>query len=159
MTEQYPLQEETYRILGACFEVYNEMGCGFLEPVYQECLEIELGVQEIPFVSQPVLDLEYKGISLKKKYQPDFICFGNVLIEIKAVSHLSSEHRAQTLNYLSASGFQVALLVNFGHYPKLDYERLVNQGRGKLRPPCDDSTNSEWPSRNHPVDSQEDISS
>ena len=78
MVEEFPLQEETYRILGACFEVYNEMGCGFLEPVYQECLEIELGIQEIPFASQPVLDLEYKGVGLEKKYRPDFICFGNV---------------------------------------------------------------------------------
>ena len=137
LTEEYPLREQTYRILGACFEVYNEMGCGFLEPVYQECLEIELGLQNIPFASQPNLDLEYKGAALKKKYQPDFICFGDVVIEIKATSHLSSEHQAQTLNYLNASGLEVALLVNFGHFPKLEYVRLVNQGQGKLRPPCD----------------------
>ena len=139
MAEEYPLQEETYRILGACFEVYNEMGCGFLEPVYQECLEAELRTQEIPFVSQPVLDLNYKGVQLQKKYQPDFSCFDSVLVEIKAVSHLTSEHRAQALNYLNASGLQVALLVNFGHFPKLEYVRIVNQGLGKLRPPCDES--------------------
>lgn len=143
MSEEFPLSEETYRLLGACFEVYNEMGCGFLEPVYQECLEIELGLQGLPFESQPVLDLEYKDRQLKKSYRPDFVCFGSVLIEIKAVSHMSSEHRAQTLNYLNASGFQVALLVNFGHSPKLDYERFVNQGLGWLRPPCDESTTQE----------------
>jgi len=125
--------------LALAFEVYNQMGCGFLEPVYQECLEIEFGLQGIPYESQPVLNLEYKGVALEKKYQPHFICFGNVLVEIKAVSHLTSEHRAQTLNYLNASGFQVALLVNFGHFPKIDHVRLANQGRGKLRPPCDES--------------------
>ena len=146
MSEEFPLPEESYRILGACFEVYNEMGCGFLEPVYQECLEVELGFQSIPFESQPALNLEYKGRPLQKRYQPDFICFGRVLVEIKAVSHLGSEHRAQTLNYLNASGFQVALLVNFGHFPKLDYERIVNQGHGKLRTPCDDKKKEDWAS-------------
>ena len=158
MKDDFPLKDETYQVLGCCFEVYNEMGCGFLEPVYQECLEIELELQNTPFVSQPVLDLEYKGTALKKNYQPDFICFGNVLIEIKAVSHLASEHQAQTLNYLNASGFEVALLVNFGHYPKLDYVRLVNQGRGKLRPSCDGLEKSKPLSKNqlneaHKVDS------
>ena len=150
MTEDFPLQEETYRILGACFEVYNEMGCGFLEPVYQECLKIELESQEISFESQPVLTLEYKGVELEKTYRPDFICFGNVLIEIKAVSHFTSEHRAQTLNYLNASGLEVALLVNFGHFPKLEHVRLVNQGRDKLRTPCDESEKTESLSKHQP---------
>jgi len=151
MTEQYPFQDETYRILGACFEVYNEMGCGFLEPVYQECLETELKAQRIPFASQPVLDLDYKGSRLQKKYQPDFSCFNSVLVEIKAVSRLTSEHRAQTLNYLNASSLQVGLLVNFGHYPKLEYVRIVNQGRGRLRPPFDESENAEVVSK-HQLD-------
>jgi len=132
MSENFPLKEETYLILGACFEVYNEMGRGFLEPVYQECLEKELRLQEIPFESQPVLELEYKGQKLEKRYQPDLICFGAVVVELKAVSRLLSEHEAQVLNYLNAGRFEVGLLVNFGHYPRLEYTRLVNQNGKNL---------------------------
>lgn len=122
----FPLKAETYKILGACFEVYKEKGCGFLEPVYQECLELELELQAIPFVAQPSLKLEYKGRPLRQSYQPDFVCFGQVVVEIKAVSKLTDEHRAQLLNYLNATGLEVGLLVNFGHYPGLEYERIVN---------------------------------
>ncbi len=117
-------EDLTYRILGACFEVYNCKGCGFLEPVYQECLEIELGLQKIPFVAQPSIRLDYKDRILKKTYEPDFICFEKVLVELKVVSALTDEHRAQVLNYMNATGLQVALLVNFGHFPKLEYERF-----------------------------------
>jgi GxxExxY protein len=118
-------EDLTYRIIGACFEVYNEKGCGFLEPVYQECLELELGIQDILFRAQASLRLEYKGRVLKKTYEPDFVCLDKVLVEIKAVSCLVDEHRAQLLNYLNATGLKVGLLVNFGHYPKLEYERFV----------------------------------
>ncbi len=133
MSEDFPLEEETYRILGACFEVYNEMGCGFLEPVYQECLEMELRLQEIPAESQVILELEYKGKILVKRYQADLICFDTVVIEIKAVSRLATEHEAQLLNYMNAGGFEVGLLINFGHYPKLEYTRFVNQNKNYLR--------------------------
>ena len=133
MNEDFPLKEETYQILGACFEVYNEMGRGFLEPVYQECLELELQLQEIPFESQLTLELEYKGKKLDKRYQPDFVCFGTVVVEIKATSRLAMDHEAQLLNYMSAGEFEVGLLVNFGHYPKLEYRRLVNQKNIYLR--------------------------
>jgi len=132
MNEDFPLKEETYLILGACFEVYNEMGRGFLEPVYQECLEKELQMQEIPFESQPVLELEYKGQQLDKRYQPDLVCFGSVVVEIKALTRLLVEHEAQLLNYLNAGNFEVGLLVNFGHYPKLEYTRLINQKKNHL---------------------------
>lgn len=118
-------KEESYQIMGACFEVYNEKGAGFLEPVYQECLELELGIQGIPFVAQPGLALEYKGKPLSKTYAPDLVCFGKIIVELKAVSELSNEHRAQTHNYLKATGMRLGLLVNFGHYPKLEYERIV----------------------------------
>jgi len=118
-------KEESYRIIGACFEVYNEKGCGFVEPVYQECLQIELAIQEIPFVAQTELSLFYKGRPLCQKYKPDFICFGNIIVELKAVSDLIDEHRAQVHNYLKATGYKLGLLVNFGNYPKLDYERIV----------------------------------
>ena len=133
MAEDFPLKEETYLILGACFEVYNEMGRGFLEPVYQECLEKELQMQEISFESQLVLELDYKGQRLEKRYQPDLVCFGSVVVEVKAVSRLLVEHEAQLLNYLHAGNFEVGLLVNFGHYPKLEYTRLVNQKKNNLR--------------------------
>lgn len=118
-------KEESYQIVGACFEVYNEKGSGFLEPVYQECLELELGMQGIPFVAQQGLLLEYKGKPLIQTYKPDLICFDKIIVELKAVSELTDEHRAQTHNYLKATGMRLGLLVNFGHHPKLEYERIV----------------------------------
>ncbi len=119
------LKEESYRIMGACFEVYKEMGCGFLEGVYQECMELELALRGIPFEPKQKLELRYKGTVLKKKYIPDFICFGSVIVEVKALKELCNEHRAQVHNYLKATGIRLGLLVNFGHYPKVEYERIV----------------------------------
>jgi GxxExxY protein len=118
-------QEETYRILGACFEVYRNKGCGFLEGVFQECLEIEFRLQDIPAKAQVPLQLEYKGQPLKQHYVADFICYDKVIVELKAVSKLADEHRAQIQNYLHASGLRVGLLVNFGHFPKVEHERFV----------------------------------
>lgn len=118
-------KEESYKIIGACFEVYKEMGCGFLEAVYQECLEMELTTQEIPFKPQVELGLSYKGKSLKKVYVPDFLCYDKIIVEIKAVRLLEDRERAQLQNYLKASGHKLGLLVNFGHYPKVEYERIV----------------------------------
>ncbi len=118
-------KEESYRVMGACFEVYKEKGCGFLEPVYQECLAIELELQEIPFLEQQELDLTYKGRRLKQKYKPDFICFGKIILEIKSVKALTDEHRAQVHNYLKATGYRLGLLVNFGHHPQVEWERIV----------------------------------
>jgi len=118
-------KEESYRIMGACFEVYKEMGCGFLEAVYQECLEMEFAANDIPFVPQVELKLNYKGRPLKQVYIPDFICFDRIILEIKAVTELSDAHRAQVHNYLKATGYKLGLLVNFGHYPKVEYERIV----------------------------------
>jgi GxxExxY protein len=118
-------EKETYNILGACFQVYKTMGCGFLEAVYQECLEIECRKRDIPFISQPVLELKYSGIPLHQKYIPDFVVYDEVIVEIKAVSELASEHKAQLLNYLHATNLEVGLLVNFGHYPKLEYKRMI----------------------------------
>jgi GxxExxY protein len=118
-------KEESYRILGACFEVYRELGCGFLEAVYQEALEIELAAQGIPFMSQVPLTLSYKGCALQQVYVPDFVCWSKIILEIKAVSTLDDVHRAQVHNYLKATGHKLGLLVNFGHYPKVEYERIV----------------------------------
>jgi GxxExxY protein len=118
-------KDESYRIIGACFEVYKEKGCGFLEPVYQECLETELGLQGIPFRAQWPIGLSYKGRPLKQRYIADVVCFEKILVELKAVSALADEHRAQVLNYLHATGYRLGLLVNFGHHPKLEWERIV----------------------------------
>lgn len=119
------LKDESYRIMGACFEVYKEKGCGFVEPVYQECLEIEFELQNLPNISQQQLNLDYKGRRLKQTYIPDFICFDQVILEIKAVSSLCDDHRAQVHNYLKATGYRLGLLVNFGHHPKVEWERIV----------------------------------
>jgi len=118
-------KDESFRVRGAVYEVYREMGCGFLEAVYQECMERELTQQEIPFMAQTDLHLEYKGDRLDQVYRPDFICFGKIIVEIKAVKELCNEHRAQVHNYLKATGFELGLLVNFGHYPKAEIERIV----------------------------------
>jgi len=125
MDEKIVFKEESYKIVGACFEVYKDKGPGFLEAVYQECLEIEFGLQHIPFVAQGELGLSYKGRRLRQTYQPDFVCFGKIILEIKAVSALADEHRAQVHNYLKATGHRLGLLVNFSHYPQLEYERIV----------------------------------
>ena len=119
-------EDLTYKIRGALFEVYKEKGCGFLEDVYQECLEIELGLQDLSFDAQHPLKLSYKGHSLKKRYVPDFIIEGKIVIEIKAVKELTDEHRAQLHNYLKATGNKLGLLVNFGHYPQIQIERIAN---------------------------------
>jgi GxxExxY protein len=118
-------RSESYRIMGACFEVYKEKGNGFLEPVYHDCLEIELGMQGIPFRHEPDLPLAYKGIPLRRTYTPDFTCWDKIVIELKAASAITDEHVAQLLNYLNATGFRLGLIVNFGHYPGLESRRLV----------------------------------
>jgi GxxExxY protein len=118
-------KDESYLIRGACFEVYKEKGNGFLEPVYQECLEKELVLQGIPFEAQVPLKLFYKGDPLKQSYIPDFICYGKIILEIKAVKKLTDEHRAQLLNYLKATGLELGFLINFGHHPGIEIERIA----------------------------------
>jgi GxxExxY protein len=119
-------KEECYAIIGGCMAVYRDKGCGFLEPIYQECLEIEFEYLGLPALIQPKFNLAYRGRELRHAYQPDFVCFERIIVEIKAVSTLADEHRAQLLNYLNASGFALGLLVNFGHHPGLEFERIVN---------------------------------
>lgn len=119
----YP--EESYRIVGACFEVYNELGCGFLETVYQECLSLEFQDQSILATAQQELKLHYKQHNLESIYKPDFICFEKIIVEIKAVKELANVHRAQVHNYLKATDLKLGLLVNFGQHSKLVYERIV----------------------------------
>ena len=119
----YP--DESYALMGACFHVYKAMGCGFLENVYHECLEIEFEEQGIPFESYKELKLCYRNKQLNQTYRPDFVCYDKIIIEIKAVSNLVDEHEAQIINYLNATGFKLGILVNFGHYPKLEHKRFV----------------------------------
>jgi GxxExxY protein len=118
-------KEESFIIRGAVFEVYREMGSGFLESVYQECLEREFRNRDIPFKSQVELSLFYKGVLLHQTYKPDFICYDKIVVELKAVKETGNEHRAQVFNYLKATGFRLGLLVNFGHYPKATVERII----------------------------------
>ena len=118
-------KDESYEIMGACFEVYQEKGSGFVESVYQESLEIELGLRSIPFIAQQEIALTYKNQPLKSKFKPDLICYEKIILELKAVSSLTDEHRAQVHNYLHAKGMKLGLLVNFGHFPKVEYERIV----------------------------------
>lgn len=118
-------KDESYAIMGVCFEVYREMGCGFLESVYQECLALEFGFQDIPFRDQVHLELSYKQNTLTQKYVPDFICYDKIILEIKAVTQLDDTHRAQVHNYLKSTGHKLGLLVNFGHHPQVEWERIV----------------------------------
>jgi len=125
MSESILFKEEFYAIQGAIFEVYREMGCGFLESVYQECLELEFLERSIPFVAQQDLQLFYKGKKLRQKYIPDFICYDQVIVELKAVKEVAPEHKAQVINYLKASQLRLGLLVNLGDYPKATITRLA----------------------------------
>ena len=118
-------KDESYAIMGACFEVYKDKGPGFLEAVYHECLGIEFGLRQIPFESKKEVVLTYKGQPLQTKYEPDFICYGTIIVEIKAVSALADIHRAKVHHYLKATGLQLGLLVNFAHQPGVEYERIV----------------------------------
>jgi len=120
----YPFKEETYQIIGCSMEVHSELGCGFLEAVYQEALAIVFDEKKLPYVREKVLDIEFKGRMLKKKYVADFICFDKVIVEVKATESLTDIDLAQALNYLKATGKRIALLVNFGT-TKLQYKRVI----------------------------------
>lgn len=118
-------KEESYKIVGAAFKVYNTLGPGFLEAVYQEALEIEFQRQGIPYEREKELIIKYDGIELKQTYKADFVCFGKIIVELKAVSALDETHRSQVYNYLHATGHQLGLLLNFGCADELEKERIV----------------------------------
>ncbi|MCI0626117.1 MAG: GxxExxY protein [Acidobacteria bacterium] len=118
-------KEEVYRIVGAAIEVHRELGSGFLEPVYQEAMALELASCSIPFEAQKALQIMYKGHQLKKEYVPDFVCYQQIIVELKALAQLSGTEEAQALNYLKATRFRVALLLNFGSRGKLEWRRFV----------------------------------
>ena len=118
-------KDEAYQITGACFEVYNYHRHGFVEGVYHESLIYEFAERKIPAVSKPQIQIQFKGQKLQKSFEPDFVCFGEIIPEIKALADLRDEHRSQVLNYLKATGFQLGLLVNFGKAEGLQWERIA----------------------------------
>ncbi len=127
-------KQEVYDVVGAAMEVYNVLGPGFLEPVYQEALEIELTDRKIPFESQKELPIFYKGRRLKKTYIADFVAFGKLIVEIKALDRLTTREESQLFNYLKATGLQVGVLINFGADKDLEWKRKVKTGKAKYDP-------------------------
>jgi GxxExxY protein len=124
MDDGYLFKEECYKIIGCCMEVHNQLGGGYREAVYQEALELEFMDQDLPFEREKRMKIKYKGQVLKKKYFADFLCFNEVVIELKAVSELTNIHKGQLFNYLKASEKRLGMLVNFGP-EKLEYKRFI----------------------------------
>ena len=120
------LKDEVYAVGGAAIDVHRELGPGFLEAVYQEAMEIELKAREIPFVAQKPVTVQYKGLTLDKRYFADLVCFDQIIVEIKALGRLSGTEDSQVLNYLKATGYKVGVLINFGSHGKLEWKRFVN---------------------------------
>lgn len=118
-------KDESYLIQGAIFEVYKNTGAGFLESVYQACLRKEFCLKNIPFLEQPEIQISYKGEKLSITFRPDFVCYKKIIVELKSVSELTDEHRAQVHNYLRIAGMRLGILVNFNHSPKAVIERIV----------------------------------
>jgi GxxExxY protein len=116
----------SYQIIGAAMEVHSQLKSGFLEAVYQEALSLEFTARDIPFEPLQPLPVLYKGQLLKCKYVADFICFGKIIVEIKALDTLTTKEEAQLLNYLKATGFKLGLLINFGAFHEVQWKRLVN---------------------------------
>ena len=119
------LSNESYSITGAAMQVYNTLGAGFLEAVYQEALAIEMTKRGIPYEREKDLKIYYDGQELKQTYRADFVCYDNIIVEIKAVADLNDSHRSQVFNYLKATGFKLGLLFNFGHSGGLEFERKL----------------------------------
>lgn len=117
-------KDEVYKIIGAAMEVSNELGCGFLEAVYEEALQLEFTEKEIPFISQKEIEIIYKGQKLTKKYYADFLCFNSIIVEIKAIKRITEIEEAQILNYLKATQLPLGVLINFG-ITRLEWKRYV----------------------------------
>jgi GxxExxY protein len=118
-------KDEVFAIVGAAIEIHRVLGSGFLEAVYQEAMEIETAAKEIPFVSQQVLQIQYKQHILKKEYIADMVCFEKITVEFKALDKLTGREESQVINYLKAAGYKVGVLINFGSHPKLEWKRFV----------------------------------
>lgn len=122
---EYLYRNESWAIRGAALEVHKHLGCGFLEKVYQEALEEEFKLSGVPYEREAKITIQYKGKTLKQEYFADFICYGKIIVELKAVSEIDKSHRSQVLNYLKATGYELGFLFNFGE-PSLKTERLIN---------------------------------
>jgi len=118
-------KDEVYALVGAAMEVYNELGNGFLEPVYQEAYEMELSARTIPFDSQKLLPIYYKNRKLRKEYKADLIAYGKIIVELKSQECLTKKDEAQMLNYLNATKFTVGVLINFGAENDLEWKRMI----------------------------------
>jgi len=125
-------KKECYAIQGAIYNVYNNLGSGFLEAVYQECLELEFANLNIPYMAQYNIAISYNGKNINQKYKADIICYEKIIIEIKAVKEISEIHIAQLINYLNATGIKLGLLVNFGSYPKAEIKRYILENKMKI---------------------------
>ncbi|MBK3517685.1 GxxExxY protein [Carboxylicivirga marina] len=125
MIEGILYKDEAYRIIGAAMEVHNELKNGFLEPVYQEALAKEFRIQDIPFQQESMINIYYKGDKLDKYYKADFICYDEIIIELKALGELTKEHESQLINYLKATDKKLGILINFGK-SSLQYKRVIN---------------------------------
>ena len=127
-SEDKTRDQQTYAIIGAAMEVHRLLGCGFLEPVYQLALAKEFLLRGIPFRREDELPVSYKGELLAVKYKPDFICYDQVIVELKALGMLGGREKAQVINYLKATGLERGLLLNFGT-ARLEYQRLILTAR------------------------------
>ena len=125
MSPNNTYDQELYAIIGAAMEVQNEMGEGFLELVYHDALNVELGLRGIPFETEKPITITYKGQPLDRSYKADLVCYGNIVVELKSVEMLKAEHTAQLLNYLKATGMPMGVLINFGEKP-LRYKIVPN---------------------------------
>lgn len=123
-SENYVYKDECYEVIGCCMSVHSELGAGFLEAIYQEALEFEFNRETLPFKREVGINVSYRGQKLKKKYFADFICYDEIVVELKAVKTLENSHYAQLLNYLKATDKKIGLLINFGS-KSLQYKRVI----------------------------------
>ncbi len=123
---EYIYRDESYKIIGACMEVHKQLGCGFLEPVYQKALAEEFKIQGIPYIREKRFKVFYKGINLEKEYVADFVCYDKIILELKALSDIESTHQAQIINYLKLANMKLGIIINFGE-TSLQQERIPNK--------------------------------
>jgi GxxExxY protein len=122
--QEYPYKQECYNIIGCAMEVHSELGNGFLEPVYQEALSVVLRENGIPHVREKLLEINFRGTVLEKKYVADFICYNSIILELKAMDAIHPNHLAQVINYLKVTGYNLGLIINFGA-KSLQYKRVI----------------------------------